>query len=635
MDRLAYITAMIPNEVKERDIIKALKKIDRDGYSKSRESEQYDLIFDRKPYPAKVVISYANISANGKELSSKDFSGGTESNHFLISLGFPISVKKSPDHDDCFTSDELRFLERYAGQPYDSANRIHRNAGAFISDTLWEKTLYWATAIAEQLPLDVQGRRQWNQRGGGKTGQSFKDYTWYKLYPREINHPKIYYTVGVDGYKKLIIKIDCQHTGDDTLPPEQVTIVQDYLRTHDLEWVVFNEEDLPGLTWQNLIDQSVEFITRTLPVYKAIVSLIAGDIPEKCVRICWNDNDWQCPSGQPGKSRTSSSSVPHIQERDHGFGPEEWLLDLDKTIGDHHYARLEPLHTPLNSHVGKTYHLTLFAFNADDSKWYWIGRIEHAEVITPEESAGIAAEYKSKGWFAQQVGQLEFFPDVDAAFYATIPDSDLFNVRFRPEDFQSYDCLPFAASEQPPSTHYNLPDRKQPPEFLIHPLPAPEEADLNGLDLTPPDWRSGKKKIIRRRLESYKELENVHREIQEGILDVLKEEYPHIEFLPERRKMIDHSRIDIVGKKADGKCIFYEIKTYPSVMQSIRVAVGQLLEYAFYPRQVLSTEYFIVTQWQANATELDYLRHLSAQVGCTFGYIHFNRQKKCIVPNID
>ncbi len=69
-------------------------------------------------------------------------------------------------------------------------------------------------------------------------------------------------------------------------------------------------------------------------------------------------------------------------------------------------------------------------------------------------------------------------------------------------------------------------------------------------------------------------------------------------------------------------------------MHSIRVAVGQLLEYAFYPEQELSTEYVIVTHLSAIPLELRYLGHLSRRLGCLFDYMHFDWKAKRIIPNL-
>jgi len=81
---------MIPKNIKEEHVIKAIEEVERVGIPKDRSSKKYLLEFNGKQYPPKYVISLANKYANGKELNSSEFSGGKETNDFLKTLGFNI-----------------------------------------------------------------------------------------------------------------------------------------------------------------------------------------------------------------------------------------------------------------------------------------------------------------------------------------------------------------------------------------------------------------------------------------------------------------------------------------------------------------------------------------------------------------
>lgn len=82
---------MIPKNIKKEHIIKALEEIKKSGVPKGRESKRFLLEYNGKNYPPKYIISLANKYANGKELDSKEFSGGRETNNFLKQLGFNIA----------------------------------------------------------------------------------------------------------------------------------------------------------------------------------------------------------------------------------------------------------------------------------------------------------------------------------------------------------------------------------------------------------------------------------------------------------------------------------------------------------------------------------------------------------------
>jgi len=86
---------MIPENITREHLIKAIEEINEKGIKKGRHSSTYDLIFDEKRYPPKLVISIANRFANGKELDHNTFNGGVGTDAFkkLESAGFVIEQK--------------------------------------------------------------------------------------------------------------------------------------------------------------------------------------------------------------------------------------------------------------------------------------------------------------------------------------------------------------------------------------------------------------------------------------------------------------------------------------------------------------------------------------------------------------
>lgn len=85
---------MIPDDIKRTHIIRALRKITINGVPSRRQSTVYDLRYDRKRYPPKYVVSLAHQIAKGSEWPHYKFSGGIETNNFLIARGFQIVNKR-------------------------------------------------------------------------------------------------------------------------------------------------------------------------------------------------------------------------------------------------------------------------------------------------------------------------------------------------------------------------------------------------------------------------------------------------------------------------------------------------------------------------------------------------------------
>ena len=96
----------LPTNITREHILKAIEKIDSEGVSINADSNYYDVYYNGKYYPPKLLVSFANIFANASELDRNSFHGGTNTACFklLQSNGFEIVCK---DHIALNTQKEL------------------------------------------------------------------------------------------------------------------------------------------------------------------------------------------------------------------------------------------------------------------------------------------------------------------------------------------------------------------------------------------------------------------------------------------------------------------------------------------------------------------------------------------------
>jgi MoxR-like ATPase len=105
----------IPNNISTEHIIEALEQIDQMGVENLRAPTKFELLFDGKRYPPKEVLRFANEIANGNELYN--FSGGDESNNFLIKRGFSIVLKGTEQSIGLnYTKTKGKNLEKLVGK---------------------------------------------------------------------------------------------------------------------------------------------------------------------------------------------------------------------------------------------------------------------------------------------------------------------------------------------------------------------------------------------------------------------------------------------------------------------------------------------------------------------------------------
>ena len=164
---------MIPNNITKEHLEKAIGEIDKGGVRKGRYSSTYDLFYNGKSYPPKLVISIANRYANGSELDSNDFDGGKGSAAFelLEKEGFEIIPKNDPvkslieDYKRRIAETQLKdeiykweLVNQYRGRPNPDAPDFYQE----IKDVKF-KNLIYAMGIAVIIHLAKEKQEELRQ----------------------------------------------------------------------------------------------------------------------------------------------------------------------------------------------------------------------------------------------------------------------------------------------------------------------------------------------------------------------------------------------------------------------------------------------------------------------------------------
>lgn len=309
---------------------------------------------------------------------------------------------------------------------------------------------------------------------------------------------------------------------------------------------------------------------------------------KRVARICWNTNGWIFPSGKEGKSRFKDS-----HEAKFGYGHEEWLFDIGKIIGGYHYGFLEPVRKQQQAFINNVFTIWLYTIDSDTKKRYWAGELFNVEVLTGEQADGIKKEYEKRGWL-KEMGQQIKNSRANPKGFSNYKGIDLFNIRFKVADYKlnkPYTPLPKGHPVISQSRYsfghfkgnYDVPLKEKSRFRFFPPGEIPET-------ITRRDIKTG----THTRKEQEVQIVYLHDAISRSLIFHLRKEYGKNNVTAEHPAGYDDNRIDIVVKTKKG-LIFYEIKTYPSVRTSIRLALGQVLEYAMWPDHNKAKELIIVT----------------------------------------
>lgn len=90
---------MIPSNITKEHLVKAIQEIDKNGVELGAHSSTYDVVYNNKRYPPKLVVSLANKYANGQILPRDSFKGGQDQPAFqlLEKEGFKIIPKMNKE----------------------------------------------------------------------------------------------------------------------------------------------------------------------------------------------------------------------------------------------------------------------------------------------------------------------------------------------------------------------------------------------------------------------------------------------------------------------------------------------------------------------------------------------------------
>ena len=119
----------------------------------------------------------------------------------------------------------------------------------------------------------------------------------------------------------------------------------------------------------------------------------------------------------------------------------------------------------------------------------------------------------------------------------------------------------------------------------------------------------------------------LHNQMQNKVFEILSNKFPNDEIGTEVPSNI--GSIDIV-KKRENNLIFYEIKTTNNVKTNIRLALSQLLEYAYWNKIEGIEELIIVAPSQPTSEAIVYLEILRNKFNIPIYYQYFNVKKSIL-----
>ena|GEM_PF-1176711 len=330
-----------------------------------------------------------------------------------------------------------------------------------------------------------------------------------------------------------------------------------------------------------------------------------GELPRYVTRLCWNSGGWLRPSGEACEIQAGGFVV------DHGFGHEEWLFDVNRTLDGLHYGFLQGVNNSAAKLRGTNIDVLLFTI-AGGGRRFYVGRIRHAHVLTAEQAETAYDAHVRRGWLE------EMREDVRAVGGdpSTLDDADwtgVLNICFRPEALERFDPLRFpeAGDRVFKLQRYKLQRLRHPRRFMQ----STHAAGTKTPRPTQAKPRIGTGATI---------AEAVHNRIQNRLRRLLVERYGDNAVLFEVHGVdvrVDHAEL----------LAYFEVKSDAEARLAIRKAIGQLLEYAHWTPRERATPRLIVVGPGPRTDDVDeYLGRIRVEHGLVVEYLQVAEETEAL-----
>jgi len=124
----------IPDNITKSHLLQAIEKIDKEGIPNDGDSQYYNVLYDGKNYPPKLIVAYANLFANGEILNRASFSGGLNTQCFKLLEENEFKIIAKPLNNNMTYFSELsKFIIQADTGTLGTANYLSNYLGLRVS----------------------------------------------------------------------------------------------------------------------------------------------------------------------------------------------------------------------------------------------------------------------------------------------------------------------------------------------------------------------------------------------------------------------------------------------------------------------------------------------------------------------
>jgi hypothetical protein len=327
-------------------------------------------------------------------------------------------------------------------------------------------------------------------------------------------------------------------------------------------------------------------------------------------RLCWNDNYWRGPTG--GLHGKEDSYVGK-----HGFGHEEWNFNTAETVAGEvvGYSYYSPPQSDPAKLMGP-HDIYFFAVDPARNRWL-VGRYTNARFLTLAEKKRVAALFTAEGLLAKRTEELRSLnlPGLRSAKrLAKLMEVEA-KIAVLPSNVEVYDPPLSLNKEMLRGRDPKWLNRYTTPTYLPHPPLLTTTSKKAARS-------SGKPTASARTSDGGTQdelLEDAYTRVSPQQLKVIRRKHNQLSnlFVSTIRKLgmsgvsAEANGVDVVAMQGSLRCLFeLKIVYRLSTRHSLREALGQVLEYSYYPSRPSSNYMAIVLDQRPSESDISWFSAL-------------------------
>lgn len=601
------------DELTQAKAEKVIVQLIKDGET---DKTQYAVWWKKKHIsPTKVITKHYELE--GKPINRRSINTD-QAQKKLLELGFPIV--DTTVADNFFSEKELEsFQILLARKDYDSSNKIDVNIGEFLRKTIGTKTQIWAKKLEELGWQIVSKKRGWNTRSVKVGFQSYKQYAWCSLKPENEENNLLLFTVGVGSDGSLEYKMDIQWN-DKSFTQNQKDVFSDLRKEYGAGFQYIRKNEVAEYSWESLIKKSDQFFTNHLSTYTDIYYELWPE--RRLMRLVYNEDNWQVPMERYW-NKDWQGRLDKAHHEQYGFGFEEWLFNSRYNIDGIQYGYVRGVDT-MPASASFINELYLYTLNPQTSQKYLIAKLCDVTIYRSDEEVEKEVLEVFEDGREKMLMELEMVK-ADTIFLKKIPL--LPNISFELEKAIIYP-EPILLSEDVLKSTRFIPNKVQGDiEALVQKIEKEiKDPKINFDEGNGTGSNSYSQNIIGGKRDVNRSHADITNDLHEYLIKA--KDYKSFKISTEKTR-VGNNLVDCAAKGKNGY-IFFEVKTTNSFLTNVRLALGQIIEYALLDNSIKVEKLIIVGPAQPKDRDLIYFDILKEKLSLPLYYWSYSFEEEIL-----